>query len=77
MKMRKISTDRFPKMSKDDFGKEPLGYFNGVDADGHYDETKDPNLMKRIKREYPETYEKIMKIMESELKESEKKSEDE
>jgi len=35
---------------------------NGIDADGHYNETKDFTMLKRLKKEYPEIYEKLLKM---------------
>ena len=34
---------------------------DGIDEDGHYDETKDRNFLKRLKKEYPEVYQELIK----------------
>jgi len=34
---------------------------DGIDEDGHYDETRDRNELKRLKKEYPKVYEEFRK----------------
>jgi len=47
--------------------KEILGLGeDGIDEDGHYDETKDFTFLKRFKEEYPEKYEEFLKIADPE-----------
>ena len=41
-----------------------LGRDNGIDEDGHYDETKDHNGWKRLKKENPKAYDELMKFLE-------------
>lgn len=36
---------------------------DGIDEDGHYDETKDRNFLKRFKKEYPNSYKEYMKTI--------------
>ena len=36
---------------------------DGIDEDGHYDETKDLTFLKRFKKEYTKEYEEVMKAM--------------
>ncbi|QUC65326.1 hypothetical protein NsoK4_03515 [Nitrosopumilus sp. K4] len=36
---------------------------DGIDEDGHYDETRDRTFLKRLKREYPEAYKELVKIL--------------
>ena len=37
---------------------------DGIDEDGYYDETKDHNGWKRLKKENPKAYDELMKFLE-------------
>ena len=62
IKKRDSSVHPLPKNREPFFGKD------GIDEDGHYDETKDRTFLKRLKREYPEAYEELMKLLKDDKK---------
>jgi len=66
IKLPKINMDEAKRLKKA-YDKSLLAATSrndGINADGHYDETKDFTFMKRLKLEYPELaidFEKILK----------------
>ena len=53
----KLDKDLLNKVNKKNLGLDD----DGIDEDGHYDETKDRNFLKRFKKEFPKQYEEFMK----------------
>jgi len=41
----------------------PIFGADGIDEDGHYDETKDRTFLKRLRKEYPKAYKEFIEAV--------------
>ncbi len=70
MVFRRVRLDESLKLTKEDCERIDNWWQNGIDEDGHYDETKDHIFLKRLKKEYPKTYAELIKAVEVEYEEN-------
>ncbi len=61
--MRKIRLDTSLILTKEDCERIDKWWKNVIDEDRQYDKTKDRIFLKRFKKEYPKSYEALIKII--------------
>jgi len=61
--MRKVRLDTSLILTKEDCERIDKWWKNVIDKDGQYNKTKDRIFLKRFKKEYPKSYEALIKII--------------
>ena len=61
--MRKVRLETSLILTKEDCERVDKWWKNVIDKDGQYDKTKDRIFLKRFKKEYPKSYEALIKII--------------
>ena len=61
--MRKVRLENSLLLTKEDCERIDKWWKNVIDEDGQYDKTKDRIFLKRFKKEYPKSYEALIKII--------------
>ena len=61
--MKKVRLEKSLILTKEDCERIDKWWKNVIDEDGQYDKTKDHIFLKRFKKEYPKSYEALIKII--------------